>query len=47
MIELGASIISSTISTVLLYPAERVKIEIQLHTVKDNKDDHTKHFAEK
>jgi hypothetical protein len=35
MIELGSSIISSTIATVLLYPAERVKIEMQLSTVQD------------
>lgn len=34
MIDLGASIISSTIATVLFYPAERIKIEIQLNTVK-------------
>jgi hypothetical protein len=37
MIELGSSIISSTIATVLLYPAERVKIEMQLSTVKEEK----------
>lgn len=34
MIELGASIVSSTIATVLLYPAERIRIEMQLNTVK-------------
>ena len=30
MIDLAASVTASTISTVILYPAERVKIEMQL-----------------
>ena len=36
MIDLGASIVASTISTAILYPAERVKIQMQLQISSTN-----------
>jgi hypothetical protein len=32
MIELTSSIVSSTITTCIVYPAERVKLEMHLHS---------------
>ena len=42
MIDLAASITSSTVATVLLYPMERLKIEMQLN---HENDSITKNFA--